>query len=424
MTCAFGMNFSTILYRGQTGRDEWFSRAYVDAFEPASDVFVQLLAALYTSREPRAVLLGTVPENRSLSILLTHDIDYQKSIPNARVFAEYERSLGISATYFLQTKIVRDDLDSAFLNPATVPQVQALANLGHEVASHSVSHSRLFADFPMGDGTEQYPGYRPFVHNAKLTTGGTILGELRVSKHLIDSILPKASVVAFRPGYLADPFSLPQALQATGYRYVSSLTAAGALTHLPFRQCYERLSGQELDLWEFPVTFSDGQTDDLLTRLPVAMDVARQVARYGGLFVVLIHPNNVEDKLRFEQAFVPEWRGKAWFGTLGDFGRWWEARDSAGVDVAMTGTEGVLALTLAKPVQGLVLKVPTGWIIAATPGVVALAPGVLSVTAPAGAVKIAFRLGGTASEETTHPSGRPKAAEVRVGPSAGTRPAV
>ena len=36
----------------------------------------------------------------------------------------------------------------------------------------------------MGDGTERYPDYHPFVANQETTTGGTILGELRVSRFL------------------------------------------------------------------------------------------------------------------------------------------------------------------------------------------------------------------------------------------------
>jgi len=39
-------------------------------------------------------------------------------------------------------------------------------------------------------------------------------------------------------------------------------------------------------------------------RLPQALEVARQVSRYGGLCVVLIHPNILDHKLAFEKGFV------------------------------------------------------------------------------------------------------------------------
>jgi len=42
-------------------------------------------------------------------------------------------------------------------------------------------------------------------------------------------------VVSFRPGHLSYPFALPQALQATGFAFSSSVTAGNALSHLPFR---------------------------------------------------------------------------------------------------------------------------------------------------------------------------------------------
>ena len=58
---------------------------------------------------------------------------------------------------------------------------------------------------------------------------GTVLGELRVSKALIESLEPGDSVTAFRPGHLAEPRALPQALAATGFRYSSSTTAGASI---------------------------------------------------------------------------------------------------------------------------------------------------------------------------------------------------
>jgi hypothetical protein len=242
----------------------------------------------------------------------------------------------------------------------------------------------------MGDGAERFPTYRPFVQNATVTRGGTIFGELRVSKHLIEAAVPGVPVVSFRPGYLANPFTLPEALVATGYRYASSLTAAGSLTHLPFRQNRGRSGSQELPLWEFPVTLSDERTNDLETRLPVARDLAARIGRYGGVLVLLIHPSNVEDKLRFEKALLPGLKDQAWFGTLGAFGRWWEARDLAGVDVEPDAGGASVTLTLPEPVTGLILQVPPAWSAPGDGAVRVLAPGLVSVDAPAGKTVLRF----------------------------------
>ncbi len=89
MAYAFGMNFGTILYRGQSGRDEWFARDYVNAFEPAGDVFLRLFRAIYLQGEPSAVLLGTVPKGRQFTFLVTHDIDFVHSLHNSLEFAKY-----------------------------------------------------------------------------------------------------------------------------------------------------------------------------------------------------------------------------------------------------------------------------------------------------------------------------------------------
>jgi peptidoglycan/xylan/chitin deacetylase (PgdA/CDA1 family) len=389
---AFGMNFGTILYRGQSGRDEWFARAYVNSFEPTGDVFLRMVRAIYLQGEPGAVLLGTVPQGRHLSVLVTHDIDYAYSLPNAREFAEYERGLGIRATYFLQTKTVRDYLDTDFLRPSTLGQVRILATLGHELASHSVAHSPVFAKFAMGSGAERYPSYQPRVHDRRVTEGGSILGELRVSKYLIDSIHPTEQVVSFRPGYLANPFTLPEALAACGYRYVSSMTASGCLSHLPFRQNRTRLAGQELPLWEFPITLSDGNPH-LMEDLPVARDLANQIGRYGGLFVLLIHPNDTTDKLDFEKALLPGLLDQAWFGTVRDFGDWWQARDGVGLDVALEPGGALVTLSLPEPVTGLVLQLPAGWSAAPNQPVQELAQGCYALTAPAGTLTLRFRRG-------------------------------
>src|SRR5438067_6345648 len=39
-------------------------------------------------------------------------------------------------------------------------------------------------------------------------------------------------------------------------------------------------------------------------RVPQAVELARQIDRYGGSFVVLIHPNILVHKLEFEKRFV------------------------------------------------------------------------------------------------------------------------
>ena len=56
-----------------------------------------------------------------------------------------------------------------------------------------------------------------------------------------------------------------------------------------------------MKVFEFPVTIEDEELPKLGDRLPQALEGARQVSRYGGLCVVLIHLNILNPKLAFEK---------------------------------------------------------------------------------------------------------------------------
>lgn len=60
----------------------------------------------------------------------------------------------------------------------------------------------MFSQFPMGTGTEQYPSYTPFVKARNVAYNGTILGELRISKFLLEHFSGQ-TLVSFRPGQLS-----------------------------------------------------------------------------------------------------------------------------------------------------------------------------------------------------------------------------
>ena len=90
-------------------------------------------------------------------------------------------------------------------------------------------------------------------------------------------------------------------------------------------------------------------------RLPEALDVATRISRYGGAVVVLIHPNILDHKLAFEQGFVEAVRPYAWFGSVGQFGRWWAARNRVQLDCAEEPAGLRLSLTAPEPLEGLTL---------------------------------------------------------------------
>ena len=358
---AFGVDPGFLLLTGYNNREQGIARAYADEFEPALDVLLRLVQNIYRAGEPAAATLYTVPQGKRLSVVISHDIDYSSSVVNAVSYAEYERNAGFRATYFMQTKYVRDWNDDVFFNARGVADLIKVRALGAEVASHSVSHSRMFARFPMGTGDEQYPGYQPFVKNRTLTVDGTILGELRVSRFLLQRMIPRLVVRSFRPGHLENPYELPQALEAVGYRYSSSVTANNSLTHLPFRLNYGRANKAESAIYEFPIAIEDEQLPPLQERLPAALALAGKLSRYGALMVVLIHTNVVEPKLGFERGLVDALKSRAWFGALEDFGSFWTARDQVEVDAEAEGSRVQVRLRAPWKISGLTLCPPAGY---------------------------------------------------------------
>ncbi|ULA62261.1 MAG: hypothetical protein LZF86_10121 [Nitrospira sp.] len=357
---ALGLDLGFLLLKGYNNRGEELVRTFDNQFDPTLDVWLRLLKSIYRTAQSGAVTLGTVPFGKSLSVMLTHDVDFTQSIKNAVDYAEYEHSQGLAGTYFIQVKYIRDYNDDIFFNDEGVRYLARLAELGMELGSHTIAHSRVFNAFPMGTGREAYPAYAPFVKNRTTALNASILGELRVSKFLIDRFSGQ-SIVSFRPGELSNPFSLPQALLATGYRYSSTATANNSLTHLPYQLTYDRLTDSEVELFEFPVTIEDEELPKMGDRLPEALEIARQIGRYGGSMVVLIHPNILDHKLVFEKGFVEGVRPFAWFGSVREFGRWWTARNQVQLDVESIGRGGTITMTVPESVVGLTLEVPSGW---------------------------------------------------------------
>jgi hypothetical protein len=357
---AIGLDLGFLLLKGYNNRGEELVQTYDNQFDPTLDVWLRLLKAIYRTAQADAVTLGTVPFGKSLSVILTHDVDFTQSIKNAVDYAEYEKSQGLVGTYFIQVKYIRDYNDDIFFNDEGVRYLARLAALGMELGSHTIAHSKVFNRFPMGTGREAYPAYAPFVKDRTTALNASILGELRVSKFLIDHFSGQ-SIVSFRPGELSNPFSLPQSLLATGYQYSSTATANNSLTHLPYQLTYDRLTDSEVELFEFPVTIEDEELPKMGDRLPEALEVARQISRYGGLMVVLIHPNILDHKLAFEKGFVEGVRPYAWFGSVREFGRWWAARNRVQLEVAQGGRGGTVTIATPESVAGLTLEVPGGW---------------------------------------------------------------
>lgn len=358
-TYAIGLDLGAFLLKGYNNRQEHIALNYVNNYEPALDVFLRMLRRLYVRSQPFAVTLGTVPQNKRFSILISHDVDSALAVENSLDYARAEQVLGIPATYFFQTKYVRDYEDIAFFDNRAGALCNQLEQMGMEVASHSVSHSRIFSKLPLGTGREEYPTYIPFVKDRQHTYNATIMGELRISKFILEHFTKKP-VVSFRPGYLSNPFSLPEDLAATGYRFASSTTADDSLTHLPFQLDVARSNTAQVPVYAIPITIEDQAPPRMDRREPDAERLSEKIARYGGVVSILIHPDVTDYKLAFERLYVDRYKMEAYFGTYRDFGTWWAARDAVSVDTVLQGNGLVVTLVAPERISGLPVVLPAG----------------------------------------------------------------
>lgn len=358
---ALGIDLGMFIIMAEDNHTYEAWRLYVNGYEPSLDVLIRIIRNMYMASDPNTVLLNTVPGGRPLTVCITHDVDFQKSINNAVQYADFEVKKHVKATYFIQTKYITDWNDIAFYDKNGMKDVAEINKMGMEIASHSVSHSRVFDRFPMGSGTEKYPDYKPFVASMITTVNGTILGELRVSKSLLQTVDTSIHVVSFRPGHLSNPWGLPQAMEAAGYEYGSDLTAANALTELPYQVMYNRGYDTEIDIFEFPITIEDEKLPRMDERIGEALEVARKMSRYGGAMVVLIHPNVLDYKLKFESMLIDSLSNKAWFGTIGEFGHWWKARNKITWNVTNDGQNKVVTVYAPMEVSDVSFSIPKGW---------------------------------------------------------------
>jgi hypothetical protein len=358
---AVGLDLGEFFLRCQNSRGFNAGRTYVNGFEPGMDVFMRILKTLYLRNETAPVVLGTVPYNKLCTIVLTHDIDYSLSIENAVGYAEMEHRMGVRASYFIQTKYIKDWNDTYFFTPKGINCLKKIAEYKMEIASHSVAHSRSFSEFNYGTGKEQYPEYRPFVKEKKLTMNGSITGELRVSKFLLEYFLPGIKVTSFRAGHLSNPYALPEALTATAYLNSSNETANNCLTHLPFQLNFNRTFTQELPIFEYPVTIEDEEKPGLAKRVNSSIALIDKISLYGGLVCILIHTDTFGEKLKFEEDIIKAYKNKAHFTTLNDFNAWWTIRNEVKISVEKSQTGLKLLLLSPQKIDGLCLEIPAHW---------------------------------------------------------------
>ena len=118
-------------------------------------MLLRFIRNIYLSSDRDAVTIQTVPYNKNLSVILTHNINTESSLDNALLLADEEKQMGLHSSYFIQTKYIRDMHPFIFKSENDFKKLRQLEKSGMDLASLSVSGSPLFDQFEQGSGTQQ-----------------------------------------------------------------------------------------------------------------------------------------------------------------------------------------------------------------------------------------------------------------------------
>ena len=320
---ALGLGFKETTMIPQLAVSFGAERQWINAFEPSGDVFRLLLRALYEDSVHPFVQVHTVPDGRGTALVLSHDVDARESFQNSLTFAEMEASLGVRSTFFVTTKYFADSTDIGYYDDERAGWIRRVREAGFEVGSHSVSHSRVFDEFPVGSSDVDRASYR--------FEEPTLFGEVRVSKELLDRDIGQRTV-GFRAGYLRYPSSLLRVLEESGYAFDSSVSAQWVLTNFPYFGFRRRsLDAEHSQIVVVPVTLDDSvgfltpETQE--DALRVWTEVIQANAENGAITTLLIHPTDVTYKLETERRLIEAHRGDdVWIGDVGSLARFWRER--------------------------------------------------------------------------------------------------
>lgn len=326
----FGASFTQTVLQAQVGRTFEAGRDWVNSFEPSGDVIFLLLKGLYESLAEPGVYWHTVPRGLETAIVISHDVDAQDSFRNSVAFARLAQKYGVFSTFFVTTKTFTDASDIGYFDASRIPFIATVKKMGFEIGSHSLSHSRMFAGFPMGTTATTAQTYQPAV-------SPTVIGEVKVSKELLDRNFPGQQTISFRAGELAFPPRLIEALQMTGYRYDSTFSANNIITNFPFFAFDQKsVDARETRIVEVPVTLDDSRgfltaaTRDRVAR--TWADIIEANRANAATTCILIHPTDATYKLAvLEQILERFARQNVWIGTVAGLGDFWSRR--TGVDI-------------------------------------------------------------------------------------------
>lgn len=365
----FGVDLRDVVLRPQLGHNLYNVRGYVNGFDPGVDVWQLMIRDVYDAWVPFAVRLHTAPGDARAVAMFTHDLDWGPSYDFAVRYAIEEEKRGIRGTYFLHTKYVTDYQDVAFFDLSRGLLAQQIVAHGGAIGSHTVAHSVVLDGFPIGTGAEAYPAYAPYNVDKTTALGGSLFGELRVSKSLIDGLLAGCAIghetVAFRAGELSYHMAAPQTMERLGYRFDSSRAIGDVINAFPYRQMTDwDAGGLDTSVFEFAISIEDELPPKLDGRAMAGVSVIAANADNGAPTTILIHPNVTDYKLAAQESMMDNLPAGVLGLDLETYGEFWRGRDAvtiASVDYDVGAGTLTVVLKAAEPVAGLSFHV-SSWV--------------------------------------------------------------
>jgi hypothetical protein len=323
-----GVGLDDVTVRNQANRDFEAQRRYANGFEPGTDIWMLMLRAWYEAYARNWVRLATVPDGQRSVLLLSHDLDSEGSLGETADYLAMEKQHGVVSTLFVQTKYLDDSIGPLLLNPPNIEFLRKAKADGFDLESHSISHALTFNKFPKGSGQESFPSYRPHIGWwNKDYADGTVFGEVKLSKGLLDGEIPGQSTVFFRAGHLRAPPTLPEVLERCGYWFDSSFTAGDVLSNFPYSLPLGLGMTEDSAIYEFPVTMEDEEAPGLPGHVDNNLNVIEANAANGAINVLLVHPNDPSHKVPAEEAMIRRLPAGVGLSDMLSFASFWRARD-------------------------------------------------------------------------------------------------
>ena len=333
----FGILWRDVVQRSQLGKNTTAARITSNGFEPSADIYAFFFRSLHGKINPVSVWKYTIPQGYESVLIPTHDCDSRTAYEEMYWVSEYEKSLGMSAHYFLTVHYFRDaGYLSDFYNAETKPKAQRLLVDGHTVGSHSICH------FPDFSKTELFPAtvvtkdaYEVSAHHDKttgVTQGGSTWAELGLSKLIIEEDLGN-HVRSFRSGHLCMNKNVPLVQQAVGYAFSSCYASCNVLSQFPFHERMENDWAGAQGVLQIPLHISDvinahPMTDSAWNHAPdIWLKVLEKLQRNYAPTVLLIHPNRDWKMFAMRQLVEAMDREKVGLYNFEAYGDFWLARE-------------------------------------------------------------------------------------------------